>query len=49
MRRKKCMSEEERAAVLLMALSSGVIYASWGGNDDRFVSPSWFLPLQTEI
>nr|CAB3503191.1 unnamed protein product [Digitaria exilis] len=28
MRRNKCMSEEERAAVLLMALSSGVIYAS---------------------
>lgn len=26
-RRSKCMSEEERAAVLLMALSSGVIYA----------------------
>lgn len=28
MRHNKCMSEEERAAVLLMALSSGVIYAS---------------------
>ncbi|CAO1943237.1 unnamed protein product, partial [Urochloa humidicola] len=28
MRSNKCMSEEERAAVLLMAMSSGVIYAS---------------------
>ncbi|BAD87039.1 zinc finger protein-like [Oryza sativa Japonica Group] len=27
MRRRKCLGEEERAAILLMALSSGVIYA----------------------
>ncbi|KAL5228624.1 hypothetical protein ABZP36_016889 [Zizania latifolia] len=26
-RRRKCLGEEERAAILLMALSSGIIYA----------------------